>query len=45
MAIKNTVFLDGMPCGSLKNRRFGGMYHHHHLGGETRRVRSNVISN
>jgi hypothetical protein len=27
--MKNTVFWDVTPCGSCKNPRFGGMYHHH----------------
>jgi hypothetical protein len=29
MTRKNTVFWDVTPCGSLKNRRFGGTYRLH----------------
>jgi hypothetical protein len=28
--MKNVVFWDVTPCGSCKNRRFGGTYHLHH---------------
>jgi hypothetical protein len=30
--MKNAVFWDGTPCGSYKNRRFGGTYRLHHQG-------------
>jgi hypothetical protein len=30
--MKNAVFWDVTPCGSCKNRRFGGIYRLHHQG-------------
>jgi hypothetical protein len=30
--MKNDIFLDVTPCGSCKNRRFGGSYSLHHQG-------------
>jgi hypothetical protein len=33
------------PCGSCKNRRFGGTHHLHHQGEKNRRARNNVSSN
>jgi hypothetical protein len=30
--MKNVVFWDFTPCGSCKNRRFGGTYRVHHQG-------------
>jgi hypothetical protein len=30
--MKNGVFWDVTPCGSCKNRRFGGAYRLHHQG-------------
>jgi hypothetical protein len=32
VTMKNAVFWDVMPCGSSKNRRFGGTCHLHHQG-------------
>jgi hypothetical protein len=43
--MKNDVFLDVMPCGLCKNRRFGGTYRIHHQGEKNRRVTNNVSSN
>jgi hypothetical protein len=37
--MKNAVFCDITPCGSCKNRRFGGTYRHHH-GDKNRRART-----
>jgi hypothetical protein len=34
--IKNGVFLDATPCGSCKNRRFGGTRRLHHQGDKNR---------
>jgi hypothetical protein len=34
--MKNIVFWDMMPCGSHKNRCFGGTYRHHHQGDRNR---------
>jgi hypothetical protein len=34
-----------MPCGSCKNRSFGGTYHLSHQGDKNRRARNNVSSN
>jgi hypothetical protein len=31
-SIKNAIFSDVTPCGSCKNRRFGGTYRLHHQG-------------
>jgi hypothetical protein len=42
--IKNAVFWDVIPCGSCRNRRFGGTYRFHHQGERNRRAR-NVRSN
>jgi hypothetical protein len=39
------VFLDVTPCGSCKNRHFGGTYRLHHLGNKNRRARNKVSSN
>jgi hypothetical protein len=30
--MKNAVFWDVTPCGSCKNKRFGGTYRLHHHG-------------
>jgi hypothetical protein len=35
---KNAVFWNVMPCGSCKNRRFGGMYRLHHQGEEINKI-------
>jgi hypothetical protein len=32
VTIRNDVFWDVRPCGSCKNRRFGGTYSFHHQG-------------
>jgi hypothetical protein len=40
----NAVFCDVTPCGSRKNRRFGGTCRLHHQGDRNRRARNNVIS-
>jgi hypothetical protein len=40
--LKNTVFCDVTPCGSCKNRRFGGMYRLHHQGDKNRRTRKTL---
>jgi hypothetical protein len=37
-----TLFLDVMPCGSCKNRRFGGKYRLHHLAEVNKGARNNV---
>jgi hypothetical protein len=42
VTMKNTVFWDVTPCGSCKNRRFGGTYHLHLHGDKNQRVRNNV---
>jgi hypothetical protein len=34
--LKNDVFWDVTPCGSCKNRRFGGTYRLHHQGDNNR---------
>jgi hypothetical protein len=39
--MENAVFWGVMPCGSYKNRRFGGAYRLHHQGGKKRRARNN----
>jgi hypothetical protein len=44
VTMKNTVFWDLMPCGSCKNRRFGGTYGLHHQGDKNRLARNNVSS-
>jgi hypothetical protein len=47
--MRNAVFWDVTPCGSCKNRRFGGTYRLHHLGYKKRRsvrwllVTANVV--
>jgi hypothetical protein len=38
--MKNTVFWDMVPCGSFKNRYFGGKYHLHHQGEKNHQVRN-----
>jgi hypothetical protein len=38
----SAVFWDVMPCGSCKNRRFGGSYRLHHQSDKNRRARNNV---
>jgi hypothetical protein len=36
LAVKNGVFWVVTPCGSCKNRRFGGNYYIHHQGAKSR---------
>jgi hypothetical protein len=36
VAMKNDVFWDVTPCGSCKNRRFGGTWHLLHQGDKNR---------
>jgi hypothetical protein len=43
--MKNAVFWGVTPCGSCKNRRFGGTYRLHYQGDENRPARNNVSSN
>jgi hypothetical protein len=45
VTMKNAVTWDTMPCGSCKNRRFGGTYLLHHQDDKNRRARNNVSSN
>jgi hypothetical protein len=42
--VKNAVLWDVTPCGSRKNRGFGGTYRLHHKGGKDQRSRNNVSS-
>jgi hypothetical protein len=46
VTMKNAGFWDVTPCGSCKNRRFGGTYRHHHQVEEKRESsqRSSVAS-
>jgi hypothetical protein len=41
----SAVFWEVMPCGSCKNRRFGGTYRLHHQGEKNQRAGNNVNSN
>jgi hypothetical protein len=45
VTVKNTVFWDVTPCGSCKNRRFGGTYRFHPEGGKDWRPSNDVSSN
>jgi hypothetical protein len=36
VTMKNGVFLDVTPCGSCKNRRFGGTYRIYHQSNKNR---------
>jgi hypothetical protein len=45
MAVMNAVFWDVTPCGSCKERRFGGTYRLHHQGDMNQRARNNVSCN
>jgi hypothetical protein len=45
MTMKNAVFWDVTPCGSCKDRRYGGTYRFHHQSDKHRRTRNNVSSN
>jgi hypothetical protein len=40
--MKNAVLLDVTSCGTCKNRRFGGTYHHHQ--GDISSARASVAS-
>jgi hypothetical protein len=42
---KNGVFWDVTPCGSCKNRRFGGTSRLHHQGDKNRSTRKNSSCN
>jgi hypothetical protein len=44
-SVKNAVFWHVTPCGSSKNRRFGGTYRLHHQSDKNRRARNNVSNN
>jgi hypothetical protein len=43
--LKSVVVWDVTPCGSCKNRRFGGTFRLHHQAGKKRRNRYNVSRN
>jgi hypothetical protein len=43
MTMKNAVFWDVMPCGSYKNRCFGGMYRVHDQGEKNQRGGNNIV--
>jgi hypothetical protein len=45
VTMKKTMFWYIMPCGSCKNRRFGGTYRLHHEGDKNWRARNNASSN
>jgi hypothetical protein len=45
VSLKNAVFLDATPCGSCKNRRFGGTYRLHHQADKNRWTRNNFSRN
>jgi hypothetical protein len=45
LKVKNAVFWDMTPCGSCKNRRFGGIYFHYHKGKKNQRATNNVSKN
>jgi hypothetical protein len=40
--MKNGVFWDVTPCGSYKNRRYGGTYRFHHQDDKNRRARTTL---
>jgi hypothetical protein len=40
--MKNAVFWDVTPCGSCKNRRFGGIYRFHRQGEDNPLASNNV---
>jgi hypothetical protein len=44
VTMKKSVFRDVTPCGSCKNRRFGGKYRIHNQRDNNRRVKNNVNS-
>jgi cytidine deaminase len=41
--MKNGVFWDVTPCGSCKNRRFGGTWRLHYQSDKNRGTRNNVV--
>jgi hypothetical protein len=43
--LKNCVFWDVTPCGSCKNRRFGGSYRLHQQGDKSGWTRNSVSCN
>jgi hypothetical protein len=43
--LRNGVFWDVTPCGSCKNRRFGGTWRLHHQGDKNRWTRYNASCN
>jgi hypothetical protein len=43
--MKNAVFWNVTPCGSCKNRRFGGMCSLHHLCGKNQRAKNDASIN
>jgi hypothetical protein len=45
VTMKNAVFWDVTPCGSCKNRRFGGTWRLLHQGDKNRRTRNNTSCN
>jgi hypothetical protein len=45
MIMKNSVFWDVTPCGSCKNRCFGGTHHLRHQGDKNWQARKDVSSN
>jgi hypothetical protein len=44
VTMKNAVFCDVTPCGSCKNRCFGGRYRFRHQGDKNQRARNNLSS-
>jgi hypothetical protein len=44
VTMQNAVLWDVTPCGSCKNRRFGGMERLYHQGDKNQRARNNVSS-
>jgi hypothetical protein len=45
VTMKNAIFWDITPCGSCKNRRFGGMYRLNRQADKSQRVRKEASSN
>jgi hypothetical protein len=45
VTMKNAIFWEVTPCGSCKNRRFGGTQRLHHKGDNNRWTRHNVSRN
>jgi hypothetical protein len=42
-SMKNAAFWDLTPCGSCKNRRFGGTYCLHHQGNKIGEIRTTLV--